>query len=158
MEPQLEHVFSFAHEEGKAYWFDGNLMEIKATGEETNDVFCLIEGVHPAGYETPLHLHRNEEETMYILEGEVIYTIGDKTLTGKVGTIIYAPRNMPHKFKVVSTEPARTLTLLTPAGGEQFYIESGVAAETHTLPRDTLKPDIEKMMAAAQKYGIELLR
>ncbi|MGH2317821.1 cupin domain-containing protein [Planococcus sp. SE5232] len=157
MEPQLNHVFSFAHKEGKAYWFDGNLVEIKASGEETNDVFCLIEGVHPAGYETPLHLHRNEEETMYILEGEVIYTIGDKTVTGKVGTIIHAPRNMPHKFKVVSAEPARTLNLLTPAGGEQFYIESGVAANEHKLPPDTLKPDIEKMMAASQKYGIELL-
>lgn len=157
MEPQLDHVFSFAHKEGKAYWFDGNLMEIKASGEETNDVFCLIEGLHPAGYETPLHLHRNEEESLYILEGEVTYTIGDKTMTGKAGTFIYAPRNMPHKFKVVSGEPARTLTLLTPAGGEQFYIESGVATDERKLPPVTLKPDIEKMMAASQRYGIEIL-
>ncbi|WP_394121959.1 cupin domain-containing protein [Planococcus donghaensis] len=157
MEPQLDHVFSFAHEEGKAYWFDGNLMEIKASGEETNDVFCLIEGLHPVGYETPLHLHRNEEEMVYILEGEVTCTVGEKNIAGKPGTFIYAPRNMPHKFKVESAEPARTLTILTPGGMDRFYMESGVAASERRLPPDTLKADIEKMMAAAQKYGIELL-
>ncbi|WKA55542.1 cupin domain-containing protein [Planococcus shixiaomingii] len=157
MEPQLNHAFSVAHEEGKAYWFDRNLMEIKATGAETNDVFSLIEGWHPVGYETPLHLHRNEEESLYVLEGEVIYTIGEKTMTGKAGTFFYVPRNMPHKFKVVSADPARTLTMLTPAKGLQFYIEAAVEADERKLPPATLQPDIEKMMAASQKYGVEVV-
>ena len=154
----MNNAFSFAHREGKAYWFDGNLMEVKAAGEETNGVFCVVEGLHPAGYETPLHIHHNEEESMYILEGELTYTIGDTTITAQPGTFIYAPRNIQHKFKVEGTQPARTLSILSPAGVERFYIESGVEADEYKLPPDTIVPDLNKMMAASQKYGIEIVQ
>lgn len=157
MEKQLNNAFSFAHRKGKTYWFDGNLLEVKATGEETNGIFSVIEGVHPAGYETPLHIHHHEEESMYVLEGELTYTIGDTTVTAKPGTFIYAPRNIQHKFKIEGTGAARTLSILSPAGVEGFYMESGVEADAYKLPPDTIMPDLNKMMAAAQKYGIEIV-
>ncbi|MGK7377445.1 cupin domain-containing protein [Planococcus shenhongbingii] len=156
MEQQLNNAFSFAHGKGRAYWFNGTLMEIKATSEDTNGVFSLIEGLLPPGYETPLHKKQNEEDICYVLEGEVTFTFGEKTIMGKPGTFVYVPRNLEHKFKVEGSSPAKVLFMFTPAGVEQFFIESGVAADEFKLPTD-IDTDMEKFAATAQKYGVEIL-
>ncbi|MDN7247024.1 cupin domain-containing protein [Planococcus shenhongbingii] len=157
MEQQLNNAFSFAHGEGKAYWFLGTLIEMKATGEDTNGVFSLFEELHPPGYETPLHLHRNEDEIFYVVEGEATFTVGEKTIVGKPGTFLYAPRNIQHKVKIEGSVPAKILIMLTPAGGEQFFVEASVPADNFKLPPETIVPDMDQLMAAAQKFDIEIL-
>lgn len=154
---QMNNAFSFAHGEGDAYWFNGTLMEVKATGQETNGVFSLIEGLLPPGYETPLHVKSKEEDMYYVLEGELTFTVGDKIIQGKAGTFIFVPRHIKHKFKVEGSSPAKVLFMFTPAGVEQFFIEMGVPADNYELPSEPVSFDMDKFVATAQKYGIEIL-
>ncbi|MGK7376996.1 quercetin 2,3-dioxygenase [Planococcus sp. 1R117A] len=157
MEQQLNNAFAFAQGEGKAYWFIGTLLEMKATAEDTKGVFSLVESLHPPGYATPMHVHQNEDEIFYVLEGEVAFTVGEKTIMAKPGTFLYAPRGIAHMYKSEGTVPSRILIMLTPAGMEQFFVEASVPAEEFKLPPDTVVPDMDKLMAAAQKHGIEIL-
>ncbi|MDN7242833.1 cupin domain-containing protein [Planococcus sp. N028] len=154
---QMSNAFSFAHGEGDAYWFNGTLMEVKATGNETNGAFSLLEGLLPSGYETPLYAKTNEEDMFYVLEGEITFTVGEKTIKGIPGTFVYVPRHIKHKFKVEGSTPAKALFMFTPAGVEQFFIEMSVPADKYELPSEPMELDMEKFAAAGQKYGIENL-
>ncbi|TWT01432.1 quercetin 2,3-dioxygenase [Planomicrobium sp. CPCC 101079] len=156
MEQQLNNAFAFAHGEGEAYWFLGTLLEMKATAKDTNGACGLIESLHPPGYATPLHVHQNEDEIFYVLEGELTFTVGEKTIMAKPGTFLYAPRGIAHMYKSEGTVPSRILIMVTPAGLEQFFVEASVPADEYKLPPDSIVPDMDKLMAAAQTYGIEI--
>lgn len=54
--------YALAKEEGQAVWFLGTLVIIKATSEQIGGAFGLIDNVLPAGFASPYHLHRNEDE------------------------------------------------------------------------------------------------
>ncbi|WP_158599116.1 cupin domain-containing protein [Planococcus salinus] len=157
----MNNAFSVAHGEGDAYWFRVTLLEVKATGEDTNGAFSLIEELHPPGCESPLHVRNNEELTYYVLEGEMTFTIGEKTIKGVPGTCIYVPRHIKHKYQVGGDSPAKVLSMFTPAGGEQFFIERSLPAEEYKLPPESVEVDgefdMDKLTATAQKYGIEIL-
>lgn len=157
MEQQMNNAFASAHGDGQAFWFLSTLIEMKATAENTGGVFSLFEELHPPGYETPMHIHRNEEEAFYVVEGEATFTVGEETISAKPGTFLYGPRDIQHKYKVEGSMPLKLLIMLLPAGGEQFFIESSVPADEFKLPPDTLAPDMGKLIAAAQKYGIEIV-
>lgn len=154
---QMSNVFSVAYGKGDAYWFNGTLMEVKATGEETKGVFSLIEGLLPPGYETPLHVKSNEEDMYYVLEGELTFIVGEKTIKGIPGAFVYVPRHIKHKFKVEGSAPAKVLFMFTPAGVEQFFIELGVPAGEYKLPSDPIEFDMDKFIETAQKYGVKIL-
>ena len=157
MVQRMNNAFSFAHGEGKAYWFNGTLMEMKAMGNETNGAFSLIEGTFPAGYQTPLHIKSNEEDIYYVLEGEIIFTLGETIITGKPGTFVYAPRGIQHKFEVVESSPAKMLVMYTPAGVEQFFMELGEPAKELKLPPADHGIDMNEFIAVVKTYGVEIL-
>jgi hypothetical protein len=70
---------------------------------------------------------------------------------------VYGPRRLPHTF-TVSSEQARFLLVIEPAGFEEFLLELSEPAPSPTLPPATLAPPApETMTAAAAKYGIEIL-
>ncbi|MDN7242714.1 quercetin 2,3-dioxygenase [Planococcus sp. N028] len=157
MKEQLNYAFAFARGEGKAYWFLGSLLEMKATAEDTGGAFGMVELTHPPGFAAPMHTNRNEEEIFYVLEGEATFTVGEKTIMAKQGSFVYTPRGIPHMYKFEGDGPAKILVMVTPAGFEQFFVEASVPAEEFKLPPDTVVPDKNKIMAAAQKYNLEEL-
>lgn len=140
---------------GRAIWFLGTLMVIKAGTEETGGAFTLIEQVAPAGFRPPLHLHHDEDEAFYVLEGELEVTCGPKQLAAKQGSFIMLPRGIKHGFSVVGGHDARILQLTVPAGFERFAMEVGELASTMDLPPPG-PPDIPKLLRAAAKHGLEL--
>jgi mannose-6-phosphate isomerase-like protein (cupin superfamily) len=157
MDQPSNHAYVLAKGEGKAFWFLGTLFEVKATGVETGGSFSLIEELNPPGDGPPLHIHHNEDETFYILEGEVTFICGEKTIRATPGSYVYAPRGIPHTYRVEGTQPARMLTMMVPAGVEQFFIELGTPALELTLPPDTVTTDMEKLGCLAKKYNLEIL-
>ena len=140
----------------RSVWYNGSLMTFLATGEETQGKFALIEAVSRKGNDPPPHIHRREEEIFYVLEGEVVFSVGDHTIEGKPGTMIFLPRDVRHSFTIES-EHARMLILLTPAGLEGWFKEFGVPAPAMTLPPAT-EPgyqDVQRMLEAAPRYGLD---
>ena len=148
--------YALAREEGQAVWFLGTLVIMKATGEQTAGAFGLIDNLMPGGFASPYHMHRNEDESFYVVEGEMTFYVGEESVKAEAGAFIYGPRGVPHGFEVDGTEPARILLLNTPAGFEGFPVEVGEPAKELTIP-PAEPPDMDKLMAIAAKYDIEIL-
>jgi quercetin dioxygenase-like cupin family protein len=142
----------------RSVWYNGWLMTFLATAEETQGRFALIEAVGRKGSVPPPHIHHREEESFYVLEGEMTVSVGDRTIKATPGTLVVVPRETVHSF-VIESEQLRVLNLLTPAGMEGWFKEFSVAAPAMTLPPPTETPysEIQKMLAAAPKYGIEFV-
>jgi quercetin dioxygenase-like cupin family protein len=105
---------------------------------------------------SPRHVHHREEETFYVLEGEMNVTVGDRTFKAPPGTLVCLPRDVAHSFAIES-EQLRTLILFTPAGLEGFFKEFSVPAPAMTLP-PTDEPaygEVQRMLEAAPRYGLE---
>jgi len=80
--------------------------------------------------------------------------IGDRTIHGTPGTLIFGPRGVPHSFEIHS-DTVRMLILLTPAGLEGYFKEFCPPAPSLTLPPPVEVPDadVERLIAVASKYG-----
>lgn len=142
----------------RSVWYNGWLMTFLATAEETQGKFALIEAVARKGDVPPPHIHHREEETFYVLEGEMTVSIGDHTIKAPPGTMVVVPRHTVHSF-VIDSEQVRVLNLLTPAGMEGWFKEFSVPAPAMTLPPPAETPysEIQKMLAAAPRFGIEFV-
>jgi quercetin dioxygenase-like cupin family protein len=132
------------------------LAVVKATAKQTANAFGLVELLAPVGAGSPYHVHRADEETFYVLEGQLEFISGERRFTSGSGGYVFLPRDIPHGFRVVGTSPARFLVLTTPGGFEGFVMEVGEPATTLTLPAPSA-PDMNKLVALAAKYRIEIL-
>jgi quercetin dioxygenase-like cupin family protein len=143
--------------EGESLWFLGQLLTIKASAETSGGGLTLIEAVCPQGPGAPLHVHHDDNEWFYVLEGEMAFWVGGTVIAAPAGSFVFGPRGIPHTFDVVTPE-ARFLLGADPAGFDRFPREVGVRAETLTLPPPPDgPPDIGALVAAAARFGIEIL-
>jgi quercetin dioxygenase-like cupin family protein len=135
--------------EGERRWFaGGGLWTMKATAEETDGAFMLIEDSMQRGKTTPLHVHPHEDETFIVLEGEILVHVDGSEHRVGPGGIAVAPRGTKHAF-LVTSEEARILALQTPGSGEAFYRD---ASEPSTDETDAERPaDFERLRAAAER-------
>ena len=143
--------------EGERLWFaGGGVFTMKATSEETDGAFYLLEDWMMQGKTTPLHTHPNVDETLIVLEGEIlVYAEGREHRVGPHGVAV-APRGDAHAFMVTS-ESALILFLQTPGSGEAFYRD---VSEPSTDENDTERPpDLDRLRAAAERHPdiIEIL-
>jgi len=139
-------------------WYSGALMTFLATGEDTHGQFALIEAVGRRGNVPPPHIHHREDEIFYVLEGEIVFWVGDRTIKGTPGTMIFLPRDVRHSFTIES-EQYRMLILVTPAGFEAWFREFGVPALAMTLPpaNEPAYGEVQRMLEAAPRYGLEFV-
>ena len=105
--------------EGEALWVFGILATIKAGTEATAGRVAVIEHLASRGSGSPLHVHRNEDEWFYIIEGELAVWVGGQVVTAAAGSFIFGPRDIPHTFTVTSGQ-GRFLLVTQPAGFENF--------------------------------------
>ena len=139
-------------------WYSGALMTFLATGEDTHGQFALIEAVGRRGNVPPPHIHHREDEIFYILEGEIDFSVSDRTIKGTPGTMIFLPRDVRHSFTIES-EQYRMLILVTPAGFEAWFREFSVPAPAMTLPpaNEPAYGEVRRMLEAAPRYGLEFV-
>jgi len=142
---------SFRHEgialgagEGKTISVLGDSYTYKAVKEETGGAYALIEGV-VVGDGPPPHIHATEEEAFYVLEGELSVLLGERSMTATAGAFVLVPRGTVHTFSKAGTPSAKILIIISPAGFEKFFEEIAGA------------PDLEKIMALAPKYNLEIV-
>ena len=143
--------------EGRTISVVGDVYRFLATSEETNGKYAMWEAIVPPGGGPPPHVHSREEEGFYILEGEITFQIGEDRVVAKAGMFANMPVGIPHSFKNDSDKPARMVISIAPAGLEKMFFEFGVpllAGSTTGLP--PTKEEIEKLMAIAPQYGIEI--
>ena len=155
-------IFALDPGEGEAWWWMGGLATIKATGEQTDGRYSLVEILVPKfpTEEGLLHVHHFEDEGFYVLEGEMTFYVGDETIKARPGSFLFGPKDVPHAFSVDSG-PARLLFVLSPAGMEGGIREMGEPARSLDMPPPQEEPPDEaemgRLMAIATKYGGEML-
>src|SRR6516165_11674494 len=139
-------------------WYNGSLMTFLATSEDTHGQFALIEAVARKGNVPPPHIHHREDETFYIVEGEMTVTVGGQQIKGRPGSVLFAPRGIVHSLEI-NSEQMRMLVLLTPAGLEGYFKECSVPAPAMTMPPPAEVPygDLQKLLDVAAKYGLEFV-
>lgn len=135
--------------EHRRFW-GGGIITMKATAEETGGVFLLFEDFMSQGKTTPLHVHANEDETLYVLDGEILVHInGTDHAVGPDGVAV-APRGVPHAF-LVTSPTARVLTLQTPGTAEAFYRGASEPASAGADPSGPI--DFARVREAAERSG-----
>jgi quercetin dioxygenase-like cupin family protein len=121
-------------DEGAAWWVAGSLMQVKATGADTHNGLTLIEQTCPPGLDSPAHVHPDEEQCLYMLDGTIEVTCGDATRAIGPGAFVVMPRGVPHSFVVTGEHGARFLSITSPSGFERLVQEIGVPAPALTPP------------------------
>lgn len=145
--------------EGEKLWFaGGGLWTMKATSAETGGAFALFEDQEVLGKPTPLHMHPDDDEVAYVLEGEIlVYIHGQEHQIG-AGGVFVAPRGVPHAF-LVTSESLRMLCLVVPGTGwaEVQYAELCEPAGPDSIP-GSRPADFAKIRAVAERSPtIEIL-
>lgn|GEM_PF-473820 len=117
----------------RSRWYGPNLFTFIATAEETGGAFAVLRCKLRRGFEPPKHVHTKEEESYVILDGEIIYEVGDQSIHAKAGDYVHLPRHITHKFRLVS-ETVTFILIITPGGFEQLFWEFSRPAEAMELP------------------------
>ena len=112
-----------APREGKAVSLGGFGAVFKISGEASEGRFSIVEHPIDPGRMVHPHVHAHEDEFSYILEGEIGARVGDEVVQATTGSYVFKPRGLPHTFWNATTQPARLLELISPAGFEQYFAE-----------------------------------
>lgn len=111
--------------EGERIWFVAYALTLKATAATTGKSYTVIECLTAPGGGPPPHIHTNEDEFWYVLDGIFEIHIGDE---------VHA---------------------IGPGGFEDFFRESGQPAINDGPAPPVDEAEIARMKAAAPKYSIE---
>jgi mannose-6-phosphate isomerase-like protein (cupin superfamily) len=141
--------FALHADGGERLMFGDVTVLIRASAETTRGAFTVFEEVPPM-VDTPLHVHANEDEMFYVLEGEHIVRCGDDEFRLGPGGVVFLPRGIPHSQRRVVPGQGRLLVLTSPAGFEGFFRELAEAERAGTLGPDTYA-------GASDRYGVTWL-
>lgn len=147
---------------GRAVWFNGGLVTFYALGEDTGGAFTLFEEAVAPEEGAPPHLHHEEDQAFFVLQGDHEFVCDGRAFEAKAGFFVYVPRGTVHSFENVGAEAGRLLILSAPAGGtEKFFLDRGEpAADRSSPPPDSRAPetleDIAREKKIAQQYGSDL--
>jgi quercetin dioxygenase-like cupin family protein len=137
-------------------WFIDNLVHVHVDGDTSGGALALLDERGRRGNMPPLHVHRHDDETFYVLEGELTLFVGGEQIVLGPGQAALAPRDVPHAYRVESVE-AHWLLITTPAGFDSFVREVAQPAPADELPPAERPIDPAVLGQAAGKVGIEIL-
>jgi quercetin dioxygenase-like cupin family protein len=150
--------YALAKDEGEAFYLLGMLETVKVGRADTNGQFGLLEISMRPGDGSPWHVHPDEDEWFYVLDGSVTFYVGDKRLDLEPGGFAWGPKGVPHTFIGAGTKPARALVGFTPMLFETFLREIGEpATELVIPPHPAGPPDMGKLVPAAKRGGMVIL-
>lgn len=142
---------------GEARWWADGLAVIQLTAEDSGGALSIIEVTEPPNAAAPLHVHYAEDETFYILEGEVVFELGGERRSAAAGDVVFGPRGVPHRYDV-GADGARMLFVLTPGGFETVVRAMSVPATERRLPGHVHEPaDPEAAWATARARQVEVI-
>ncbi len=136
-------------------WMGDTSTHFLATGEQTGGIFALVDEHANRGESVPLHLHREDAESFYVLEGEITLYIGEEPgVRAGAGSFAHIPGGTVHGFRITS-ERARYLILTTPRHGEFYRAITLPSLPGGVPPQETV--DGSQIGAACETYGVEFV-
>ena len=141
-------AYALGAAEGERLRFSDAEFLVRADAATTGGAFSIVEELEPL--DTPRHVHENEDELFYVLEGEHVFEVGDESFQVGPGSVVFAPRRIPHAHRRVVPRTGRFLTMVSPAGFEGFFRELSDAERNGTIGPDAYA-------RASARYGITWL-
>ena len=128
----------------------------KLTGAQTDGRLFQMLVTEPQGAAPPLHVHRDADETFYVLDGEISFYAAGAEIAATASDFVFVPRGCPHTF-LVRSEQARMLVTFGPAGVEGFFTELGTSA-TDGRPKPAAQaPDPQLFATVADRYEMNIV-
>jgi mannose-6-phosphate isomerase-like protein (cupin superfamily) len=128
------------------------------TGAETAGGCFLFEAWVSPGGGSPPHVHSREDELFYVVEGEFEFVVDGTPIRLASGGSLFGRRGVPHHFRNVGERPGKLIIAATPAGLEHFFAEIGTRLDgPESDPMPPSHADVERLLAAAPRYGLEIL-
>jgi mannose-6-phosphate isomerase-like protein (cupin superfamily) len=144
--------------EPREFVLAGVVMKRLISGEQTGGMFCLFENSSDGQTKTPIHVHTNDDETIYVVEGHMTAVVDGEARTLSPGESIFLRRGIPHQLMNRGNRPARYILIGTPSVFEQFLAEAGRELSKGEVAGPPTPADVERLQAAAPRFGITLLR
>lgn len=91
--------YALGSQDGEAFWLLGMLQTIKIGRADTNGQYGMIEIVVPQGLGSPWHVHPEEDEWFYVLDGRITFYVGDTRLDLGPGGFAFGPKRAPHVYR-----------------------------------------------------------
>jgi quercetin dioxygenase-like cupin family protein len=149
--------YHLADREGlAAVWWKTGRVTLLAGPDETGNAFAQFVVDDPLGGGPPLHVHHNEDETFYLLDGKVTMFAGGERSDLEAGDYFFGARGVPHAY-LVTSERARMLVTISPSGSEQPFFTLGVPVTDSAPPTDMVMPPLPEMARLFAAYGAEIL-
>jgi quercetin dioxygenase-like cupin family protein len=125
-------------------------MVFRVTGEDTGGAYAVLEYIGEQGAGSTRHLHRNEDESFYILDGAMTFRLEGRTVRAGPGEFVSIPRELPHSFENAEQVPVRCMIILRPAGLEGFFVEIDALAREYPQGAPG-----EMVQALLDRYGLD---
>lgn len=124
-------------------------LTLKASGAETNGALTVFESAVAPGEGPPLHVHANEDEAWYALEGTFRMKLEHELREAPAGTFVFIPRGVRHTWQNIGDGPARLLILTAPAGLERFFERFSELLDDASVS--------EAFRTAGREFGIDVV-
>lgn len=142
---------------GKHIAVAGDINSILAFKGDTGGTYSFIEAkVFPGGGPVP-HIQTREHEGFYIIEGQLVLNVDSQRIEARPGTFVNIPPNVVHSFKNETSEIAKVIIVLSPAGMEQLFVEVGKEVSNNNIEPPPIDDEQkQKLSKLASKYGMEI--
>jgi DNA-binding transcriptional MerR regulator/quercetin dioxygenase-like cupin family protein len=139
----------------------GEPNDCKVSGKDTDGAMCVFEFTGASG--GPPHLHHDQDEWIYVVEGEFEFHVGNKRLHLSAGESIFMPRKVAHMWGCVSGKPGKIINVYQPAGKmEEFFRELGkppmdlITAE-QMVEKTYTEEQVKSLCRLFEAHGMDLL-
>lgn len=128
----------------------GITVRVKLNALESGGAASVFTTEDPARTGVPLHIHRNEDETIYVIEGSYKLRVDDDITDARPGQIAHFPRGVPHSYSNAGDTTGRLMIMTTPGGYEAFFRDVDALCRTGM-------PATEQVVAVGAKHRLEIL-
>ena len=138
------------HREGTNFNLLGHSITTVFSKQETDGAYYVFDLVTPPGLGLPKHVHKLEDEIIYIVAGAFEIELGEKTFIAKAGDSVFFPRGIAHAFKNVSSKPTTAIFTVSPGASFENFFEKLAA-----LPPGP--PEMDKIVEIFGNHGMTIL-
>jgi quercetin dioxygenase-like cupin family protein len=134
----------------KRCYFDVGIGSVVLTGADTGGAYCLVEATLAPGIAVPRHTHTREDESYYVLSGELEVIVEGKVFLLTAGDGLMAPRDIPHQIRNSGSTENHYLLTFSPPGLDEFLMATALPA-----PDNAAAPTEQQLQAGDPSIAIQ---
>lgn len=144
-----------APEAGEAWWVITSHQVMKLTAANTGGALSLWMETIPPGGGPPPHVHYAEDEVFIVTEGEVTFSSNAQTWIARAGTVVFAPRGIPHALTNTGETVARLIALATPGGFDGYFRTASFRWSDRETRPPIQQSEFDRLIRAAPDFDLE---